>query len=647
MPVYFGHPVPATSKGKKPEVSSELKAKGINLLRCSPSDMNILGIPLALLSMWGIFKEYFAVILFSIMSKDTVSLFPSDLELSKVHPDPLPLQLPPLCVSLRNHDQNAIEFLGNNGFEQVEIRGSTFFLCSSVTRALVRKLISPECPAKLEENSFCPYRFVNLSSLYSALDILNLFSYACQAMSFSTTYNSSIGRSDFDRGSDNEEGGASMEVEEGEVGPAPSESKDSAHGIAQLFTPGTLNSLTSNVPKGDVDASCLLQRKSSSSTSEFTVEHSGFVMRYVPELANEDKTTVLSFIQTFLIWNLGNGLNDSLASFGQIRSSWGNLSSTDFGLTISHLAKCLWIAMDAQVSLMPLFDMGYYEGCVLQGESFSLSINNLLIRPLEKKDLVSEIGSLATHRNTLMKIVAIIHRELPEHTVSSKSVINMTALRETLLSITLTESAKEEIVALAKHLRFPARPWNVNHANIMKMIEIIRGLPVLTETTPIGPRGLFSKDMIVVALSCFGEGTCPSFMHANGTAIDLSGALPRPSREQGMVRDRPQRGQNQSNAGWTFAIRRVRYDEALGDLRTMLRTKQARSVTSSVARNLGCVVISGKSFGELFGALSDLASILSGTSELVRSLEDSKRGGDADNDDVIVSGGPRIKRVRV
>jgi hypothetical protein len=647
MPVYFGHPIPTSSKGKKPEASQELKAKGIELLRCSPCDMNIIGIPLALLAIWGIFKEYFSTITYSISIKAGSSLFPEDLEITSVHPDPLPIPLPPICVSLKNHNQASLEFLGNNGFEQVEIRGSTFFLCSTVTRELVRTLMHPGCPAQLEEDSFCPYRFVNISALYSALDIINLLSYACHAMMFTTDDSGDFGRSDYARDSSGDDDAREqMEIEDREAGPTPI-NKDTAHDIAGLFASSSHSTFpTARVPGSLVDTTVYRKRKFCSTASSFTAELPGTVLRYVPELANEDKTTVLSFIQTFMLWNLGSNMSDCLSSLSQLKSSWGNLCSTDFGLIVSHLAKSLYLAMESQTSITALFDMGFYEGCVLQGEGFRLAVNNIVMFPFVPENLQSDVRGLGTHHNTLQKIIAIIHREQKVE-LHSKDVISMSSLRTLLLGTSLSESAKEEITALAKLLRYPARPWNINHANIMKMIEIIRGLPVINDSTPLGSRALFSKDMITVALSCFGEGTCPSFIHANGTPIDLSGTLPRPSREQTMGRDKPRGRQTTSNAAWTFAIRRVRYDEALGNLRTLLNNKQARSVSSSIARQLGCVVIQGKQFGEMFGALSDLASISSGTSDVSRPLGESNMGGTADNDDVIQTEGRRVKKVKV
>lgn len=648
MPIYFGHPVPVLSKGKKPEVSPELKAKGIELLRCAPCDMNVIGVPVAQLPLWGIFSEHFSTISHALSETEDTSFNPDNLEIRMTHPNPLPLKLPQLCVSLREHRQEALEFLGNNHFEQAEIRGATFFLCHNVTRGLIQKIISPDCPAKLEENSFCPYRFVNLAAVYSALDIINLISYAIQSMGFTVT-NKDLNRDDFDKDENMDEGVTIEQMETSSDGGVSAEKRKGSerHDLSNLFEDITLDSLMAQIPVGRVHPEVLSERTTFTPTDKPIIPGPGIVLRYVPELANEDKTTVLSFIQRYMLLNLGASMNDSLANYIELKSSWGNLCSTDFGLALSHLVKCLHLGMDTHTSVIPLFDMGYYEGCILQGNSFSISVNNSILRPLNTKNLSAEIESMSTHVNTLKRIIAIVNREIKGTEFSTEDVISMRAMRDKLLGIPLTEGAKDEIISTARNLRYPSRPWSVNHTDLMKMIEIIRSPATINDNTPLGPRSLFSKDWIVVALSCFGEITCPSFYHANGTAINLDGNLPRPSGDSNSGGDRRKGKQTTSNAAWTFAVRRVQYDEALGDLRRVLSKKEARSISSSIARGLGCVVISGKQFGELFASLSDLSKILSGSSDLQRMIENKKSSVPQDTDDIVPTGQPRVKRVKV
>jgi hypothetical protein len=354
------------------------------------------------------------------------------------------------------------------------------------------------------------------------------------------------------------------------------------------------------------------------------------------ELALEDSRTVLDFIKRYLFLNLGSSDLDCALSFAELKSSWGNLKQTDFGLELSHMVKCFEIGMEAQVSVIPIFDNGFYEACVIAGEGYALVLNNDIIRPLSEKGLTSEIKTLATHHNALLRIKSVVERETKrEFNVSE--ITSMCLLRKELLRLPLTETSKNEVVSIADSLRYPVRPWNVNYSSLQSMLDIVRDLGSIKDETPIGSRSLFSNDPISVALSCFSEGTCPSFLHANGTTINLAGNLPRPSGEPDTSKGRPRGKQSTSNAAWTLAVRRVRFDEAVSDLRKVLNEKAARSVSTSIARGLGCVVFSGKQFAVLFEKLGKLASVMSGSTSLVRPREDGGTGEGRDNDDKLRS----------
>jgi hypothetical protein len=179
------------------------------------------------------------------------------------------------------------------------------------------------------------------------------------------------------------------------------------------------------------------------------------------------------------------------------------------------------------------------------------------------------------------------------------------------------------------------------------MISICLDPSSISHNTPLGSRALFSNDPIIVAMSCFGEGTCPSFFHANGTPIDLTGSLPRPPGESAVGKPGSKGKQTVSNAAWTLAVRRVRFDEAIGDLRKVLMEKKARSISTSIARGLGCTVFSGKQFAVIFESLGELAGAMEGSSDLRVAIEGNSLGGTRDNTDVLNPSGRRVKRVKV
>lgn len=647
MSVYFGHPVPDTSTGKKPRVAPALESRGIRLLRAAPCDVNIYGIPIANTTTWGVFISVFQTLLFALFKRERQSLCPDDCEITGTHPDPLPFRLPPLCVSLRQPSQSGLDHLLSSGFEQVEIRGKTYFLASDISRDTIKQLLAEDCPAKVDEKCFSPLRFVNLSAMYTVLDLISWISYASQAMTFCLSEAATDSQASFDDGNHDDSERSAISSTTGTDGSKTFSLGSDYHRIGNLFRGGPPITLLDKYPKGEVSPSYLLNRACYFFPTSFTTPYPGHILRYCAELADGDKTTVTTFLQRFMFRNIGDSDDESIAVLAQVSSAWGLIRDTDFGLELTHLVKSIMLAFESGTSFFPLFDAGYYEGSVLAGGGqYSIALNDKSISPFDNPELVKQVKALATHAYTLQSIEDIARREAGDLAGGLTSYENMVGLRARLLGLPLTESTKNTIIGLAASLRFPSRPWNVNLNSIKQMIEISRDVSLISDSTPIGPRALFSTDPIIVALSCFSESSCPSFLHPNGSPIDLAGNLPRPSGESS--RGGRARGKQQtSNASWTFAVRRVRFDESVGDLRKILKERMARSVSSSVARATGCVVFSGKQFSEIFSLLAGLANVLDGSAALTRTIEDTRMGEGPESRSVPYSGGHRSKRVKL
>lgn len=649
MPIFFGNQPPTLASGKKPAIAPALEKKGIELLRSAPSDIVTIGMPLAKTSFWAIFEKLFSVILYSLYIKTGVSLSPENQEIDDSHRNPLPFTLPPICTTPSSTRQSSYDCLLQLGFEQVEMRGKTYFLHGQPTRKIIQTIVSKDFPARLDERCFTPQGYCNLSALYTSLDLQTWFSFASQALRFSTTFDEKVDTSAF-ASIGTEEGTEMEDIETSGLSKETASKKRGRdyHQIANLFKGDIPGSLLDKIPSGEVLSGCLKSEPVFFNAESVPVKSYGLVCRYVPELALSDKETVINFVQRYLYQNLGQTENDRFRVFLETKAAWGILKDTPFGHELSHLAKTMTIAFDTQTSCMPIFDSGFYEGCVLEGYGFALGIQDSVIRPLGLEELQVEIRSMATHAGALNQIAEFVLREFKGIT---KDMImkceNMYTLRNLLGGIPLTGPTTEAIISAAAFLRFPTRPWTVNLTSVKHMIEISHNLGNLKPDYPIGPRALFSLDPIEVAMSCFSEGTCPSFLHPNGTPIDLRGRLPRASdfnRRQENTRGK----QAVSNASWTFAVRRVRFDEAVGDIRKVLKEGTARSVSSSVARGTGCIVFSGTAFAEIFAKLGDLVAVSEGSSHLISAVENTRViGGRAEADDVGPSDGRRSKKVKI
>jgi hypothetical protein len=650
MPVYFGNTPPALANGKRPQVAPALEKKGIQLLRSAPSDVLVIGLSTAKTTFWAVFNWLFSAILFALSSGNTTSLAPNGQEIEDRHPNPLPFFLPPICVALKSINNQSVDMLLDLDFEQVEIRGKTCFLNGNPTRQHLTALLAPNSPLALEERCYSPQGYCNLAAIYTLLDIVTWFSYAAQALRFTTT-TSGHDMDSFDQME--ETGGVDVEGDKmDESSGAPSQhskSTDKSHAIATLFPDGSVTTFLDQIPIGVIDPTYLRTQRVFFTPAEIPRNKYGMVCRYVRELAQEDSETVPSFIRQYLFRNIGESDTECYRTFLDVKSAWGLLKNTTTGHELSHLAKCFFLAMEAQVICYPVFDSGFYEGCVIIGRSFQIAIQSNVISPLSPEDLLKDIRTMATHGATLHQIAELVLREMPTaDRTTIESVPSMHALRNLLLGLPLTEPTKEAITSVAIYLRFPARPWTVNLTSVRQMIELSSSLRNLKATHPIGSRALFSLDAIEVAMSCFSEGTCPSFIHANGSPIDLRGRLPRASDFNNQQRGSSRGKQAISNASWTFAVRRVRYDEAIGDFRKMMKEGIARSVSTSVAKGTGCIVFQGNSFAEIFTDLAKLVTVMDGSSELIRAAENSNTvGGQVAREDMDTRDGRRTKKIKI
>jgi hypothetical protein len=327
------------------------------------------------------------------------------------------------------------------------------------------------------------------------------------------------------------------------------------------------------------------------------------------ELAIDDQKTVPSFVHRFLLRNLGSSSAECSANFQHLSSSWGNLRDTTFGLELTHIAKCLSLTMDLNGSVYPLFDAGFYEGCVIRSSNSSLSINGSIVSACLPSQLAKELSEVATHKRTLHQISMLAVREGGLAALGPRidACTSMVELRTILLETPISESTKLGILSVAPYLRFPARHWSINPKTMEDMCEIATSLSNLKVDHPISFRGLMSTDSVEVAMSCFDDRRCPSLISPSGTAIDLKGRVPG-APAQSNAGDRSRGKQRVSDAAWTFTIRRTTFEEAVSDFKKLIMNAEARSISSSAARGTGAVVFRKKQFVDLFGQLQKVVS---------------------------------------
>lgn len=72
------------------------------------------------------------------------------------------------------------------------------------------------------------------------------------------------------------------------------------------------------------------------------------LLRYVPDLSNDDPTGVPQFFTKYLLKSPGATFEEQINEVMDMKSFWGVLRTTSSGHILSHIVKCFEIAIDAQ-----------------------------------------------------------------------------------------------------------------------------------------------------------------------------------------------------------------------------------------------------------------------------------------------------------
>jgi len=619
MSIYFGHPV-TQSKQKKIEVSPALKERGIELLRAVPSQVHTFVLPLIESTIWATFISSLSAISLSLSENVPVSLNRAGFWIENRHIRALPIKLPDICIQVLNPGSSIHQWLIDHNFEEQEIRGAQYYLLINPSTTILSELLSEDCPVKVKEDNYTPYRYANLSSLFVFTEMVNVLSYVLQALS-APLWAGEVDRRDLLPSSktSGKQAADKMDIE------APSASTTTtketndglkAHDITKIYpNPKALVAFPSKELM--VDASVLQGCIGWETISEISkvYEKIGFgaVTRYVAELSEDDPYGVPHFFTKFLKRSLGDSATEILENVDRYRSAWGILKTTSSGHILSHIVKSMEIAIEANCGITALFDHEYYEGSLISGLGFIVSNRTETFTPLASKELAEQIDLMASHQKAWKAIKdKLVEGNIDEDGIPI-DIEDMSVLRNLCLASDLNEEDRQKIRENAKKLRFPIRKWSINMGNLRSMLNIlIGGLNILDKSYPIGPEGLFSNDPLEIVMSCFNKGCCPSFRHPSGVPVNL-----RLSKAPSPPTDQKRKGgkgpQQVNNGGWIFSVRRVDYSEAVSDFRVMIKEGEARSMSSSAARNLGYFVISGGNFEKTFALLRECLAVINKT----------------------------------
>jgi len=255
--------------------------------------------------------------------------------------------------------------------------------------------------------------------------------------------------------------------------------------------------------------------------------YGGLWLPYVSELALYDTDTITRVVDRYFRPCLGDDAEECSIIFRRIKSEMGVLGKTEVGKQMSHLYYCIGVGIEAQAKVRFVRDGGSYIGCALEGSNFTIFVNQQEYNPGTRENLFDAIKAAGSND---MITRSIMNACGFKNDVDLWPLDSMFALRTKLMKIRSQPIKHKEIEKLAAELRFPEkRFWKTSAQMIVQAVGYLTDDKAVndyeeTDDFPIHYTSLFETDKDYVIWSCFG-GSAPSFMIPGGQKMDLTKQL--------------------------------------------------------------------------------------------------------------------------
>jgi hypothetical protein len=307
-----------------------------------------------------------------------------------------------------------------------------------------------------------------------------------------------------------------------------------------------------------------------------------------------------------------------------LKSGISALRLLNIGAVLSHLYKCIDIAMECHCACLPFFSNRVYEGCILTGGlGASFSINGEMVSFESMADLKYEFANSSTHATALAKIRDIFSAAGDSGRETVMNTHSMFELGKICGTADMNQDMKNAIIAEAVNLNYGDQSWVVSPARLAQCFSLMKNLTLLDSTYPIGRLALFSQDPVRIALSCFGETSCPSWDIPNGTSVSLSSPTPpTPPNDNNRGKSK---GATVSDAKWVMPVRLTDLVSAEGEFRKMCKDCAYRSVPTVEAKKRGYRVFSRDRMGVFWNEMRAVVLVINPGAEQAEVPRPEKR----------------------
>lgn len=525
---------------------------------------------------------------------------------------PLPLSEPSLCVVVskgKGLSEDDMKYLIDEGFLDSEFQGHTVWQTDECTREQFLRIYEMQ---NINHDGPTPDKFLNVTAYRGFLVLKSLTSNICALLSLMASDSSRISSNDQRKNS---------------VAKAPwshvthpfdnmdTDGKDSEGELT--FVTETAFHLSSGSDKVIASMLSIIGAKGVSNTNPgvianpyakslkpfrlvgelVSVRSPGFLFKFNPRLAISDPNLITDVITKHFLSCLGGTIEEQLENLAMLKAAVGNLRLTRVGDELTHLFKCISIAVEGGCGLVPYFTNSVYEGCALGGgpTEGTLIINGLSFPAEPAEDLRLKLSLLSEHSAALSYIADKFPLDQQD---SIRTVQSMHGLRAICLGAVITEKDKADIIRKAGSLDFGVLEWRKNAERLSQAFKIISGSYEVSSDMPVTRMGLFSEDRVLLALGMFGEKSAPSWDVPNGTKCSLVKSSPPVP----LVQKKGAKGKI-SDAAWIMTLKSCSLDQAIADFRTMADTLTYRSVSSELARKVKYTVLSKNKVGDLWSDL--------------------------------------------
>jgi hypothetical protein len=557
--------------------------------------------------------------------------------------NPLPFRLQNLAFVVHSDiglSDVQIQILSENQFTSMRFGAKIVWLRENVTKGDFLLLQSSEIP--WNATGAVPSRYLNPSAFVAYLSTLSLTTRICETL-HRLSEGASEGSDEFSGDKDKLEGyKVSTDYEEDPDIPEGPKEKDSPVKFTNSEN-GKLDSLTKFYYKLLAHAATTFHNPRMSVTYYNCFEtpaesfiHSGDIaplqtagkiLKFEPKLAIPDVSIISDTIARHFRTSLGTSHEEQFDSLDKLRGGLSALRLTEVGDELAHLYKCIEVAIQGRCGLVPFFSGSFYEGCVLSGGyGTSFSVNGHLSGFEGKTDLRAEFLVASSHSQALSSISNKVPFAIRADVLKC---ISMVQLRRLCLNLSMTPDDRDDIIQKAASLRFSQSHWVISPIMLKRCFTLISNLSELKDDYPISRLCLFSKDPVLIALSCFGEKSAPSLNTPQGTLCSTKS--PNPPSPPQMSTGAPKSKGSVSDAAWVMTIRKTDIMSAIDDFKVLADLQAYRSISTVMAKKQGFHAYSRDRMAEYWKELREAYRVVN-PSGILDDLEKSlkRKGADAD-----------------